>query len=187
MNDSLDRNLRWGLAIRWLHWLTVGLLAIQVAVAFTLLKQPGMAAAHWLPLHMSMGFGLLAVVVLRLFWRALTRAPEQPFHLAARLSASLVHAGLYILLVAGAVTGWLAYQPSPLMPRALLFGSFLTPATPRFQFASPRDFAGAHEIIVWALLVFITVHVGTVLVHEFMARDKVLPRMLFGKERERRP
>lgn len=165
-----------------LHWLTVGLAIAQIVLAFTVLGGPGMTTMRWLPVHMSLGLTIFAIVLVRLSWRVFDNAPVRPLAPAVRLMGSVVHAGLYWLILAVVITGWFAYRPSPLMLGALLFGSIPMPIAPRLSLISPRSFAMIHYSLVWAFLGLIAVHVGAVLVHAVVLRDRVLQGMLFGRE-----
>lgn len=182
ISESLDVKTRWSLVLRLLHWLTAGVVAAQITLAFTVLSGTGMTTMRWLPVHMSLGLTIFAIVLVRLSWRVFDNAPVRPLAPEVRLIGSVVHAGLYLLVLAVVITGWLAHRPSPLMPAALLFGSIPMPIAPRLQSISPRDFAMVHDSLVWAFLGLIAVHVGAVLVHALVLRDRVLQGMLFGRE-----
>ncbi|AOO82245.1 cytochrome b [Bosea vaviloviae] len=182
MNDNLDVKYRWSLVVRLLHWLTASLAVIQVALAFTVLSGPGMTTVRWLPVHMSLGSAILAIVLIRISWRAFENAPVRPLAPTVRMIGSVVHACLYLLILTVAVTGWLAYRPSPLMRPVLLFGSIPMPIAPRYPPISPRSFALVHYSLVWIFLGLVVVHVGAVLVHALVFRDGVLQGMLFGRE-----
>ncbi|MER8753881.1 cytochrome b [Mesorhizobium sp. M1050] len=171
--------MRWHLSIRLLHWLTVIALAAQIAIAFGPMNGPGMATMNWLPLHMSIGVTILAIIVLRLCWRILTRPPVRQTSRPARFATSFFHVLLYVTILAVLMTGWLGYRPMPLMPPARLFGALPVPLAP--SVGAARTFAFIHAKLVWILLGFVGVHILAAFIHFVLFRDGVMRSMFFGK------
>lgn len=97
----------WHFGIRLLHWLTVIALAAQLAIAFGPMRGPGMTMMNWLPIHMSIGVTILAIIVLRLCWRISTRAPARPTSRFVRFATAFFHIFLYVTILAILITGWL--------------------------------------------------------------------------------
>jgi cytochrome b561 len=174
-------NQRWSVGVRLLHWLTVVALAVQLAFAFGPMAGPGMASMSWLPLHMSIGVTVIAMILLRLFWRIFTKAPVRPLLRPVRFAGALVHAALYATILAVLITGWLAYRPMPFMPPARLFGSLPLPLAPSVEGLSARAFAMLHARLIWALLGLVGVHVLATLAHAALFRDGVMRGMSFGR------
>ena len=172
---------RWALGIRLLHWLTVLVLAFQLVVAFRPMKGPGMATMNWLPVHMSVGMIVLAIVVLRLAWRAFTKAPVQPISRSSRRARTVFHMSIYALILAVLITGWLGYKPMPFMPPARLFGDLPMPLAPFVSPLSARTFAFIHAKLVWILLGLVGIHIIAALVHLVLFRDNVMRGMSFGR------
>ncbi|RTM09226.1 MAG: cytochrome b [Hyphomicrobiales bacterium] len=180
MNKN-DPHPRWALGVRLLHWLTVLVLAFQVIVAFGPMKGPGMSTMNWLPVHMSVGVTILAVIVLRLGWRAFTKAPAQPYSRSWHRARTVFHMSIYALILAVLITGWLGYRPMPFMPPARLFGDLPVPLAPSVGPLSARAFAFIHAKLVWILLGLIGIHVAAALVHLAWFRDGVMRGMSFGR------
>ncbi|MER9605070.1 cytochrome b [Mesorhizobium sp. M0243] len=172
--------LRWHFGIRLLHWLTVIALAAQIAIAFGPMDGPGMATMNWLPLHMSIGVTILAVIVLRLCWRIFTRAPVRQASEPMRFATAFFHMFLYVAILAVLITGWLGYRPMPFMPPARLFGVLPVPLAP--SVGAARAFAFIHAKLVWILLGFVGVHILAAFVHFVLLRDDVMYTMLFGRQ-----
>ena len=172
---------RWALGVRLLHWLTVLALAFQLVVAFGPMKGPGMASMNWLPIHMSAGVTILAIIVLRLSWRAFTKAPVQPISRSSQRARTVFHMSIYALILAVLITGWLGYRPMPFMPPARLFGGLPVPLAPSLGPLSARAFAFIHAKLVWILLGFIGIHVAAAFVHFVFFRDGVMRGMSFGR------
>ncbi|MBN9250759.1 MAG: cytochrome b, partial [Mesorhizobium sp.] len=163
------------------HWLTVIALTAQVAVAFGPMNGPGMATMNWLPLHMSIGVTILAIIVLRLCWRVLTKAPVRRTSRSARFARTFIHVCLYAVILAVLITGWLGYRPMPFMPPARLFGGLPVPLAPSVSGLSARAFAILHGKLVWILLGFVGAHVLAALVHLALFRDGVMRGMSFAR------
>jgi len=178
---SGNPRLHWHFGIRLLHWLTVIALAAQIAVAFGPMKGPGMAMMNWLPLHMSIGVAILAIIVLRLCWRIFTRAPVRPTSRFMRFATAFFHVFLYVTILAILISGWLGYRPMPFMPPARLFGNLPVPLAPSVGALSARGFALVHAKLVWILLGLAGVHVLGALVHFTLLRDGVMQSMIFGR------
>lgn len=176
-----DPRPRWALGVRLLHWLTVLVLAFQIVVAFGPMKGPGMAAMNWLPIHMSVGVTILAIVVLRLGWRAFTKAPAQPYSRSWHRARTIFHLSIYALILAVLITGWLGYRPMPFMPPARLFGDVPVPIAPSVGPSSARVFAFIHAKLVWMLLGLIGIHIAAALVHFALIRDDVMRGISFGR------
>ena len=173
--------LHWHFGIRLLHWLTVAALAAQIAIAFGPMRGPGMAMMNWLPLHMSIGATILAIIVLRLCWRSFTQAPVRPTSRFLRFATAFFHVLLYVTILAVLITGWLGYRPMPFMPPARLFGTLPVPLAPSVGALSARGFAFVHQKLVWIMLGLIGVHVLAAMVHLGLLRDGVMRSMVFGR------
>jgi cytochrome b561 len=181
MTNPIDR---YGLAPRFLHWLTV----ILVLVAWTLGTfgddlPKGAARDTGLSVHISAGLLILMALVVRLAWRAAEPPPPpEPNEFGRWLgafadpAARLAQYMLYALLIAVPIAGILAqFARGNALP---LFGLG--------EIASPwiRDRAFAHnvteihEILANALVIVASFHAAAALVHHFVFRDNTLIRML---------
>lgn len=174
--------LRWHFSVRLLHWLTVIALAVQITVAFGPMNGPGMAMMNWLPLHMSIGVTILAIIVLRLCWRILTQPPVRQTSRSVRFATTFFHMLLYVMILAVLTTGWLGYRPMPFMPPAPLFGNLPVPLAPSVGALSARGFAFVHAKLVWIMLGLFGVHTLAALVHFALLRDGVMRTMFFGRQ-----
>ncbi|MBL8561306.1 MAG: cytochrome b/b6 domain-containing protein [Gemmobacter sp.] len=145
-----------------LHWVTVGLILWQF-VANEAMGQAWRAFRQGteLPLsalvaaHVFAGLALLAIAFWRMILRVTRNAPPAPAGQTAalRAAAAAVHGALYILTVAVAVSGAVAW-----------FGGIATAAE-------------AHEFLKTLLLVLIGLHVAAALWHQFWLRDGLMERM----------
>lgn len=171
----------WSPGVRILHWFTVLVLVVQLVVVFGL-QGPGTAMLIWMPWHISLGFSLLGLVVLRLAVRAL---PPRRVGSSGRI-ATVMHLALYLVLMAATLTGWFAFRPAALMPTPLLFG--LVPLRPiHLPFTAP--WTSWHKVLVWVLIALVAGHVAAAAYHLLALKDRVVQRMLLadGTFSERRP
>lgn len=135
--------------------------------------------------HKSFGFLVLALAVLRLAWRLANPSPKLPTGMPAieRLAAHLGHAGLYALLLALPLSGWLMVSASPWGIPTVLFDVLPVPHLPVPGALGDKPAAEAllkelHEMLGFALLALVVLHVAAALKHHFINRDTVLRRMV---------
>lgn len=129
-------------------------------------------------LHRGLGVILLLLLSLRLCWRFVS-PPPRPLDGGSRLVrrlAGLVHGGLYLLLFAIAVSGYLI---STADGRGIeVFGWFTLPALlPAFD--DMEDVAGdIHFVLAVGMIGLVALHALAALKHHFIDRDTTLLRML---------
>lgn len=166
-----------------LHWMVVGLVAIQY---FTKLVPPNAfagASEHALNAwHLAVGPTILLLMLLRFGWRLTHRPPPPPDDLAPalRVLSRATHWAFYVLLTAVPVLGWIA--ASGFGARPWLLG--LIPLPPlAAQSKSLGEFVGGvHGVLALALLALIALHVGGALYHALLRQDGVFQRILpFGR------
>jgi cytochrome b561 len=128
--------------------------------------------------HKSLGITLLFLAIVRLLWTVLNPRPEfgtgtRP---SLRISARLNHLGLYVLMIAIPLSGWLMNSA-----KNVPFNLFRTVPWPALIDANENLgdlFQWWHESLVSAMLVLFFLHLSGVLWHHFYKRDNVLLRML---------
>lgn len=168
---------------RFLHWLTVLLLAVQLPVGFYMSYRGGTLNV-WDALtnalysgHKLGGLLILLIVIWRLGYRLSQGAPADEPTLAGwqRLISHLNHWGLYLLLIALPVAGYVGVS---LFPALDVFGLLTLPALVAPDEAAAKAVFALHGTLAWALVVLIALHVGAALHHYFVRKDDVLGRML---------
>jgi cytochrome b561 len=170
---------RWGPVSQLLHWTIVVLIVWMAYLGLTMTDLPnGPAKIGVYNLHKSIGLTILALVSLRVLWRAWAGAPLalQTIPRWQHRIAELTHIGLYVLLFAIPLSGWLVNSASGFPLR--WFGLFPVPSIAARDH-DLHDFAeDLHEWLFWALVVVALAHAAAAIYHHLFQRDATLARML---------
>jgi cytochrome b561 len=172
--------LHYGTPAKVFHWLIVALLLVQYPLGWLMPDiHGGMKPGDAMTLHISIGFMMLVLIVLRFAWR-LTHpvAPESSLPAWQRVSSEAVHWLLYALVLATTITGWL-FASFRGWSVSLFFLAPMPMLSPG-NAAAVKMIDGWHQAMEWSLLVVIGLHVATALIHLFVYRDRVMHRMLPG-------
>jgi cytochrome b561 len=170
---------RWGAVAQFLHWLIVALIIVQVILANIAEDLPlGMKKLAMYARHKSVGITILGLAVIRLAWRWANPTPELPTTLKPyeRTLAGLTHAGLYILLFAMPLTGWMMTSARGFP--ASWFGFFQLPDFVPKNDSLYNAMKETHDTLALALYAIVFLHVAAALKHHFLLKDHVLRRML---------
>lgn len=177
----------YGLIAIAFHWVMALLIFAMLALGLymTGLPQTDPSVFPLYQLHKSIGFVVLGLAVLRLVWRFLNPSPKLPDGMNGleKLAAHLGHTGLYALLFAIPLTGWLMVSASPWGIPTYLFDTIHMPDLPLPAFLGDKAAAEgllkeAHELAAWFLIALLVAHIAAALKHQFLSRDGVLTRMV---------
>ncbi len=176
----MTNRLQYGTPAKVFHWLIVALLAAQYPIGWLMPDiHRGQTPGAGMTFHVSIGISILILTALRLAWR-LTHpvAPESSLPPWQRLSSEAVHWLLYVLVLATTFSGWLfaSFRGWSLS----FFYLVPLPMLASDNAAAGRAIDGLHQVMEWALLVVIGLHVVAALAHIFVYRDRVMQRMLPG-------
>lgn len=157
-----------------LHWLIALLVFTALAAGFFVKGLPNEPAKMQpLSIHMLVGQSILFLMIARLVIRFITKRPA-PADTGSPLlnkAAGLVHALLYVAVIAMAIAGMGTVAQAGLnQPGASL---------PEDFFAFPARYGHGYTAIV--LIVLIAGHVGAWAFHQFIRKDNLFSRMWFGK------
>jgi cytochrome b561 len=176
----------YGSVTKTLHWVTAAVLAAQLVVGYSLeraddlLEEP---TERWLggdggllPIHVGLGLTILGLTLLRVVWRAATTLPPWAEGLSAteRRLAHRVEQVLYGTLFLIPLTG---------LGLVLLSGEDWETGNDR-EWRAPWELAdddvllGAHIATHLVFFAALLLHVGLVLKHQLVDRDRLLNRML---------
>ena len=167
---------------RALHWTTVALVVIQIPVGLYMVYR-GSSLNLWDALtnalystHKLVGILILLVVLSRLVYRLTRGAPPpeptiEPWH---RIVSALNHWGMYALLIATPIAGYVGISRFPALD---VFGLSLPGVVAPDKAAAEAAFA-VHGLLVLLLALLVAMHVGAALYHYLIRKDNVLGRMI---------
>lgn len=169
-------------AARFFHWLTFGFLIVMIPVGVIMADRgerniwDGTTNALYSG-HKLAGFVLLFILIARLGYRLIKGAPppEPTIEPWQRTVSAINHWGLYIVLFAMALTGWLG---TSLFPALEIFGLFKLPALASPDQEASKRVLDLHGLLAFGLIALTAMHVGAALYHHFVRKDGVLRRML---------
>jgi cytochrome b561 len=173
----MAKQLHYGATAKVFHWLIVALLIVQFPLGWFMPDiHRGMKPGDAMTFHISFGITILALIVLRLFWRITHPvAPESSLPAWQQLISEAVHWLLYALVFATTVTGWL-FASHRGWSISLFFAKPLPMLTSEGSFLA--SIGRWHGTMEWALLLMIGSHVAAAMAHTFIFRDRIMQRML---------
>lgn len=164
-----------------LHWLMALMIIGNLAGGFLhdFIPRGSPERAIVMGLHVSFGLTIIALTLVRLGWRLANPPPPLPAYFTGgeRLLAKGSHWAFYIAMLALPLSGWLMSERNE---RPLLY--FFIAEVPKAGIGKPlaQTFNEMHEILGWAMLALLALHVLGVIKHLVMDRDNLLPRMGVG-------
>ena len=169
---------RWGAVAQVAHWTIFVLIIVMAWLGLTMVDLPNTPyKVERYALHKSLGLAILALVALRLLWRLYAGAPDPlPAPRWQRWLAHGTHFGLYVLLLAMPLSGWIANAASGFPLR--WFGLFRVPqpiAADEGLYDLTRD---VHEWLFWLLVLLALAHVFAAAWHQLFLGDATMSRML---------
>ena len=168
----------WGIASRFLHWVTLLLLLVTVPIGTFMDDLPtGANKVRLFALHKSIGITILGLVVLRVLWRLADRRPlEVPMPMWQSRAARGLQLSLYVLLFAVPLAGWVMNSASGFPLR--WFGLVNLPALTSADKGVKALFDDLHAWAAWTLVVLAAGHAVAALKHHFIDKDATLRAML---------
>lgn len=174
-----NTTVRWGHLSQLFHWVIVALIITQFVLINIEQGLPlGLAKLAALARHKSVGITILGLAVLRLLWRWMNPAPPLPNTLKPyeRVLAHVTHYGLYVLLFAMPLTGWM--MSSARSFPVSWFNLVQLPDLVAPNRSLYETLHETHEVLAWVLVALATLHVLAALKHHFVLKDDTLRRML---------
>ena len=183
---------RFGVLAKFFHWTSAAaFIAAYIVVYYVIWFMDDTSPESWPVLNIHWALGMLVgfLVLPRLLWRLLDVQPEDPpgSKLEHRL-AHMAHWGLYGLLIAMPLTGYLGtgaptnfglFSVTGFNERALFSWISNTYDVSYEAFEAPIDDVH-HFLGKWIAWVVVGLHIAAALVHHWIRRDNVLVRMLPG-------
>ncbi|MDG4719283.1 MULTISPECIES: cytochrome b [Thalassospira] len=161
-----------------LHWVMAALFISVFAMGWYMDFLPlGMAKLEWMSRHKSFGVTILTLAVLRIVWRLSEPTPDAlGKHAIERLAAKVGHLGLYAVMLAMPLTGWMMSSAANFP--VSVFGLFTLPNLVAPDQGLFEAFKTAHFLLSWVIVALVLGHVAAALKHHFIDRDATLRRML---------
>lgn len=174
--DQIDSTMRYSRNTRIFHAVIAVLVIINIALG--ILHDPLSKTIDLITLHKSLGFAILILAIARLLYRLSWRTPDYaaPLGRFDFIASRLTHWALYALMIGLPLLGWVFTSASPRPNR--FFGLFTIPNLP-FHKGDPLVGLAhqGHELLGWAMLILVGLHVAGALRHHFIVKDGLLRRM----------
>ncbi|MFL6856956.1 MAG: cytochrome b [Allosphingosinicella sp.] len=165
-----------------LHWLIAALIVANLAIGLFHEDFDRSVRGALMAFHKSTGITILLLSLARLAWRLTHRPPAydaamKPWEATL---ARLTHILFYVLLIVLPLSGWLISSTGK-KPVGLWYGLFdiaRLPASP----ATHELWEESHQLLGYAMLVLLVLHVAGALKHHFEGHRQMFRRMtLFGR------
>jgi cytochrome b561 len=169
----------------WLHWIIALLVIGNLAGGLlldTFLENPDPAMKQLghtiIDLHKSSGLTILLLTLVRIGWRLANPPPPLPAYLtrAEVVLSRFVHLAFYALLLLIPLSGWAVASTGKSLSPIVYFGLFEVPLLPLSQ-GLGRLSRQSHELLAYAAIGLLVLHIGAALKHYFLDRDNLLARM----------
>lgn len=161
---------------RILHWLVALLVLVVWPVGFVIEFVKDDAKPAFYLVHESFGFIILWVMLARLALRLIrTPPPRPPMPIWQKRLAGTVHWLLYAALIAQPIAGFLATNAFGF---PLDWFGLVTVWSPIGKSDLAPTLMSVHVFLGWSILVLFCLHLGGVLQHHILLRDRTLHRML---------
>jgi len=174
-----ERNERYSLVARSIHWLTVLLVLTMVPAGLVMIRISGGPLQNQLfDYHRSVGVVLMILTVIRLVYR-LTHPPAplpDEIPVWQQLAAKATHVFLYLFLLVNPFIGWVA--TSAYGAAISVFGLFTMPAIVAKDRALADQLFEVHLVLGLLFTAAVLLHIAAALYHGIIRRDGVLSRML---------
>ena len=160
----------------WLHWITVGLIAVLWVLGETADWAPrgSLRTGLW-SIHVVLGVVTGFVLITRLAWRAQFGRVLPPADSGLLYAlAKVTHYALYVLLGVVVATG----VANASYRGFNLFGLWSVPQFGTGDVATRRSINDWHELVSNLTVLVGLIHAAAALVHYYVWRDRVLNRMM---------
>jgi cytochrome b561 len=166
---------------RTLHWVIAAFVLTTIPMGIVMMRIDSGGLQDFLfQLHKSIGIAVLLLMTARLVYRWTHRPLPLPADVPAlqRFAAETVHWTLYALLLVQPIVGWIATSayPAPFS----FFGLFPVPSIWRVDQPFAERLFFVHQLIGYLIGLLLCAHIGGVLFHHFVRKDRVLMRMASG-------
>ena len=175
-----NRPAEFGLVTRILHWLMTLLIVGQLALGLRIADmEPGLANLWLYGLHKTIGFCLLALILVRIAWH-LVSPPPHPIGPKNALfwAARVTHWAIYALLIAIPLTGWAGSSATGI--DVMIADRWTVPPLVEASEDGEAYWFRLHDILTKLLMALVTLHMFGAFKRE-MEGDGTLTRMIRGR------
>ncbi|GHA54195.1 cytochrome b [Amylibacter ulvae] len=168
---------RFGTITKSFHWVMAFLILAMFGMGrYMTGLPPSRDLIYYYGLHKSFGILLIALIVMRIFWRKSNPTPK-PLGDDARANrlAEIMHRILYLLMVLVPLLGWAGSSASGL--GASFFNLLNMPNIAPENETLELILFRIHEIAATLLVILALAHAGAALYRHFIKRDDTLRRM----------
>ena len=175
----------------WLHWILAALIVVNLLLGFFHEEFARPVRSTMMGWHKSLGLTVIALTLVRILWRLTHRPP--PFDPAMKAwevaVARLVHGLFYLLLLAIPLSGWLLVSSGQKVNPTNFYWLFKIGPLPVTPGEGLHEFAEeAHELLGYAMLVLLLLHVGGAIKHHLDGHRHLIGRMVpWAWRDDRRP
>lgn len=174
MNDA---HARYSTGAIWLHWIIAALIVVNLFLGFFHEDFERSVRGSMMMVHKATGLTILALSLARLAWRLTHRPPDfdavmKRWEVAA---ARAGHWAFYALMIVLPLTGWLLISTGK-RPLTSYFGLFDVPPLP-VSAAGHDTWGELHEILAYAILALLVLHVGAAIKHHVAGHRHLIGRM----------
>ena len=165
-------------SLRLVHWTTAALVLVMLALGLSMVDSLAPWRTTGLAVHKVGGLIVLTLTLIRVVLRVRHRPPPLPATMehSQRVAAALVHAALYVLLLAVPLSGW-AMQGAAGTP-VQVFGIGLLPQIVPESLVLYGVLRETHGLLATALLLCIFMHLAGALHDGLVSRGGLFQRML---------
>jgi cytochrome b561 len=161
----------------WLHWIIAALIVANLTIGLIHDDLDKLIRGPLMNFHRATGLTILVLTLARLAWRLTHRPPPydpvmKPWE---RALAHLTQGLFYLLLLVLPLTGWLLTSTGK---NSLIrwYGLFTVPPLPAAK-DTHALWSQSHEILGYAMLVLLVLHVAGALKHHFEGHKHLIGRM----------
>lgn len=167
----------YGSVSKFLHWLIFFLVSAALILGFFFLDIDNKPLKlQLINLHKLLGLSILVIILFRLLWTFYNLKPLLPnSNPLERFARNLVHALLYLFLIAMPLTGWIFSTANNHAPK--LFALSMPLPFVHYNKSLSAYFEDIHSVLAWTLLALIALHVLAALKHYFVNKDGIMERM----------
>ena len=168
---------QYGSVAKFLHWLIFILLLGMLVGGFCFGYLPKEYKGTVYNLHKLTGITILALMIIRVVWAIFNVKPAMPAATPCwqRFAAHIVHLGLYALVIAMPLAGWIGASAAQKYPHIGDFNFKLPVPHEKWIVGTAFDF---HTWIAYAIIAFASVHILAALYHHYILKDDVMRRMM---------